>query len=96
MATLDLEAIMSAEECLDRLDAGQVRERLLADYVNIWQDVFESDTFHGWAYDKTISKLYIHGAPQCGKVSLYLQARSALCLRREDNILGSGCRKAHI
>jgi hypothetical protein len=87
---------MSSDEGFGRADAEQVRERLLSGYVNIWEEVFETGSFCGWAYDKRISKLYIHGAPRCGKVSLYSQARSARCLRREDDILGGRRRKAHI
>jgi len=70
MATLDLKAMMSSNETLGRSSAGEVRKRLLADYLNIWEEIFETRVFCDWAYDRRVSKLYIHGAPQCGKVSL--------------------------
>jgi hypothetical protein len=60
---------MTSEECFGKFDAGLIRERLLADYVDIWEYIFESDDFTGWAYDKYFSRLYVHAAPQCGKVS---------------------------
>jgi hypothetical protein len=60
---------MASEECFGKLDARLIRERLLADYVDIWEYIFESDDFTGWAYDNDFSRLYVHAAPQCGKVS---------------------------
>jgi hypothetical protein len=66
---------MASEEYAGKSDAGLIRERLLADYVDIWEYVFESDDFTGWAYDNDFSRLYVHAAPQCGKVSAYPKAR---------------------
>jgi hypothetical protein len=60
---------MTSEEYTGKSDAGLIRERLLADYVDIWDYVFESGDFTGWAYDNEFSRLYVHAAPQCGKVS---------------------------
>jgi hypothetical protein len=60
---------MTSEEVFGKFDAGLIRERLLADYVDIWEYVFESDDFTGWAYDNEISRLYVHAAPQCGKTT---------------------------
>ena len=69
LATTHLHVKMAPEECFAKFDAGLIRERLLADYVDIWKYIFESDGFTGWAYDDVFSRLYVHAAPQCGKVS---------------------------
>lgn len=69
------------------LDARGIRERLLAGYVNIWDGILNHPDFIGWAYDNVISKLYIHGAPQSGKVSRHSCARSACCSHYEDHVL---------
>lgn len=66
---------MTSGECFGNFDAGLIRERLLADYIDIWEYVFESDDFIGWAYDNDFSRLYVHAAPQCGKVSAYPEVR---------------------
>ncbi|GAB7330154.1 hypothetical protein MBLNU13_g01829t1 [Cladosporium sp. NU13] len=48
---------MTSEEYSAKFDAGLIRERLLADYVDIWEYIFESDDFTGWAYDNDFSRL---------------------------------------
>jgi hypothetical protein len=78
---------MASEEYTGNPDAGLIRERLLADYVDIWEYVFKSDDFVGWAYDNEFSRLYVHAAPQCGKVSAQSIARLAQRSRQQDNVL---------
>ena len=69
LVTFYLNTKMPPKESLGKSEAGQIRERLLADYVDIWENIYESDGFIDWAYNNSVSKLYIHAAPQCGKVS---------------------------
>jgi hypothetical protein len=85
---------MVSREPLSTSHAGYVRERLLAGYVNIWEDILASADFNGWAYDNYFSKLYIHGAPQCGKVRWHFPIRCTSHSRYEDNILSCYRRQA--
>jgi len=66
---------MLSQESFGKFHAGLIRERLLADYVDIWENIFESDGYVEWASNNSVSKLYIHAAPQCGKVSITSEGR---------------------
>jgi hypothetical protein len=85
-------ARMVSKEPLSTSHASYIRERLLAGYVNIWEDILACLGFNDWAYNNHFSKLYIHGAPQCGKVRWHFPARCTFRSRHEDNIL-SCCRR---
>lgn len=78
---------MTSGDLFGKFDAGLIRERLLADYVDIWEYIFESDDFTGWAYGNEFSRLYVHAAPQCGKVSASPKQDSAQRSRQQDNVL---------
>lgn len=80
------------------LDAGGIRERLLAGHVNneLWNSILNRPEFIGWAYEDEFAKLYIHGPPQSGKVSRQTGVRLAQYSHYEDHILRCRGREATV